>query len=293
MLAGAELFESSAELVGVAAFADSRRAGRWATLGGVLLRAVLAVPYPVVLPPTIGGEVSLNLFLAAGGVSGGGKGTADKAAADALVLRMRNREVPRHPLIPIGTGEGLNRTYARAAIDQLTGAATVRFHARAALFGCRDIATVTALTGRQGATFIPELLKAYMGEELGFANADKDRRVILPMHSYRLCLSAGVQPDNGSVLLNDQAQIDGLPQRFLWLPVREGQLRSPRTDARPVEPVVISVPDFGIDPFTLAEDEGSHAQLISMEVDPAIVRTIVKTDAAKDADARSRRGVHL
>ena len=126
-------------------------------------------------------------------------------------------------MIPVGTGEGINRTYAHAERDKDgSGQVELKWHTDRALFGCRDIATVAALTARQGSTLVPELLKAYMGEELGFANADKDRRVILPMHSYRLCLSAGVQPDNGAVLLNPQAQRDGVPQRFVWTPVRPG-----------------------------------------------------------------------
>lgn len=290
MAANAELFASSHELAHVAAFADSRRAGQWATLSGVLLRVVLAVPHQVVLPAIIGGEVSLNLFLALIGVSGGGKGTADKAAAEAFRLSVGTleRAAVRHPLLPIGTGEGINRTYARSSPHPVTGTPSVTFHQRAALFGCRDIATVAALTGRSGSTFVPELLKANMGEELGFANADRDRRVILPMHSYRLCLSAGVQPDNGAVLLNDQARTDGLPQRFLWVPVREGRAR--RGVAGSVDPATLVLPDYGVDPFALAEgdDDTLESPLVPLEVAGSIERLIVETDAAKDGDVFGR-----
>lgn len=299
MADNADVLTSSGVLAHVARFADARGAERYATVFGVLMRTVLAVPPQVVLPPIIGGEVSLNMLLTVVGGSGAGKGTADKTAAAAVRLSVGGRRVaPSLPMLPIGTGEGINRTYAHSDRDRVSGQVELKWHTDRALFVCRDIATVAALTARQGSTLVPELLKAYMGEELGFANADKDRRVILPMHSYRLCLSAGVQPDNGAVLLNPQAQRDGVPQRFVWTPVRPGVARARRSaDAERVEPMTVPVPDFGIDPMDFhtdaeADDADVYSpaalQLVPMGVATPIVQQIIDADAAKDADPFGR-----
>ncbi|BBX69585.1 hypothetical protein [Mycolicibacterium psychrotolerans] len=301
MADNADVFTSSGVLAHTSRFAEDRSADRYGVLFGVSLHAVLAVPPQVVLPPIIGGEVSLNLLLAVVGSSGGGKGTTDKTAKAAVRMKVGGRRVaPVLPMLPIGTGEGINRTYAHAERDKLgSGQVALRWHTYAALFGCRDIATMDALTARQGSTLLPEMLKGYMGEELGFANADKDRRVILPMHSYRLCLSAGVQPENGAVLLNDQARRDGVPQRFLWTPVRPGVARNRRSaDAKTVDPLTVEVPDFGIDPLTfdVGDEDDDEAgiydpaacPLVPMGVASNIAQQIIDADAAKDLDPFGR-----
>ncbi|WP_191499515.1 hypothetical protein [Mycobacterium simulans] len=300
MAGNADVLASSAILTHVAQFADARGAERYATTFGVLMRAVLAVPPQVVLPPIIGGEVSMNLLLALVGASGAGKGTADKTAEATVRLSRGGRSILAPlPMIPIGTGEGINRTYAHAERDKHgSGQVRLRWHTDRALFGCRDIATLDALIARQGSTLVPELLKAYMGEELGFANAEKDRRVILPMHTYRLCLSAGVQPDNGAVLLNDRAHRDGVPQRFIWAPVRPGIARPRRrADAGRIDPLTVAVPDFGIDPFVVADaaldsdpdDYGPAVRpLVPIGVASVIAQQIIDADAAKDADPFGR-----
>lgn len=301
MAGGADVLASTEILDRITRFADSRAAERYGTVMGVALRAVLAIPPQVVLPPIIGGEVSLNLLLALVGTSGGGKGSADKSAAAAVRMSIGgHRPFVPPPMLPIGTGEGINRTFAVAERDkQGSGQVGLRWHTDHALFGCRDIAALDAITARRGATLVPELLKAYMGEELGFANAEKERRVMLPMHSYRLCLSAGVQPDNGAVLLNDQARRDGVPQRFLWAPVRPGVARSRRrADDAAVEAVDVTVPSFGIDPFRIAiggDDDGgpldfdaSARPLVLIDVESSIAQQIIDADAAKDLDPFGR-----
>lgn len=299
MQAQADVFDASPTLAHVRSFADARRAGHWATLLGVLQRTTLAVPPYVVLPPIIGGEVSLNLLTALVGISSGGKGAADKTAAAAIRLTREGAGLPSLPVVPLGSGEGINRTYATARKDPLGGGATVmRWHRTAALFGVRDIAHLVALAGRSGSTLLPELLKAAMGEELGFANADAERRVILPMHSYRLCMSAGVQYDNGVALLNDQAQRDGVPQRFVWAPTRQGEARKLQAAPdKPLEPLEIELPDFGSDPFSVPggpDDDLAFnpeaRELISLDVHQSITAEIIAADAAKDLDPFGRSG---
>lgn len=292
MVDSAEIFDATPTLSHVSQFADCRGAERYATTFGVLMRAVLAVPPQVVLPPIIGGEVSLNMLIALVGASGAGKGAADKTAAAAVHISPGERGTPvALPMIPIGTGEGLNRTYAHTERDSDSRQMVLRWHTDRALFGCRDIATLDALIARRGATLLPELLKSYMGEELGFANADKDRRVILPMHSYRLCLSAGVQPDNGLILLNDQALRDGVPQRFVWTPVRPGSVRERRNpDTGTIDPITVMVPTFGIDPYRIDLDDPCGNPLVPIDIESSIVQQIIDADAAKDLDPFGRCG---
>lgn len=283
MRANADVFTSSDVLAHLARFANARGAEPYGVTFGVLLRAVLAVPPWVVLPPIIGGAVSLNLLLAVVGASGGGKGTADKVAADAVRFAVGgHRADPALPMLPIGTGEGINRTYAHAQRDRGTGRVQMHWHTHTALFGCPDIAALDALTARRGATLIPEVLKAAMGEALGFANADPERRVILPSHSYRFGLSAGVQPERGAVLLNDQAQRDGVPQRFVWAPVRPGVARD-RHSGKMVDPLEVRVPDFG-SPDPMADEQ----PLLPMAVASDIRQQILDADAAKDLDPFGR-----
>jgi hypothetical protein len=86
----------------------------------------------------------------------------------------------------------------------------------AALVTIPEIDTFRALQGRQGSTLTSQLRQAAMGERLGFFYVDRDKRVNVPPHLYRLCLVAGVQPRRAQVLLDDAD--GGTPQRFLWLP---------------------------------------------------------------------------
>jgi hypothetical protein len=82
-------------------------------------------------------------------------------------------------------------------------------------FDVPEIDTLTALVGRQASTTSSELRKMFSGEGLGFQNSDVTRRKIVPAHSYRAALVAGVQPLKAGPLLDDAA--GGTPQRFLWL----------------------------------------------------------------------------
>lgn len=299
MAENADVFQSSGVLSHIVRFADSRSAGHYTVTLGVLARVVLQVPPQVVLPPIIGGEMSLNMLLALAGDSGGGKGAADKAADAAVTFSIGNKVCAPLPMLPIGTGEGINRTYAHSQRDKLTGRVELRWHTDRALFGCPDIATMDALLARRGATLVPELLKAYAGDPLGFANAGDDKRVILPQHSYRLSLSAGVQPSNGMVLLNEQAVRDGSAQRWVWAPVRPGVARQRRLASdTTVDPITVQIPDFGIDPMVMGESVGGDDDhdgyvpvdrpLVRMGIAETIAQQIIDADAVKDLDPFGR-----
>ncbi|MGW4716834.1 hypothetical protein [Nocardia sp. NPDC004260] len=289
------LFDSSPQLRHVAAFARSRGAGVYATLGHVLMRVVAMVPNTVVLPPIIGTTMSLNQLIMFSGDSGGGKDAAIGAATDGLRYVADGRARTWRAVQP-GTGEGLNRSYAKG--EKVGGKPMVRFHSRAAMFAFRDVAAFERLAERQGATLVPELLKAAHGQELGFANADHDRRVILPAHSYRLCLSMGVQEGNGGALLNEQAVRDGLPQRLLWLPVKDGfATRRSRQSAKAAVsgPLTLDIPQFGVKPFDPLDPSAvvdpmdpEELDLVEIKVADHIADLIWDTNELKNAHPMGR-----
>jgi hypothetical protein len=290
-----DLFESSPQLRHIAAFARSRGAGMYATLGQVLMRVAATVPHTVVLPPIIGTTMSLNPLIMFAGVSSGGKDAAIGAATDG-VRYLADNVAHTWTFTKVGTGEGLNRSFARGVKDN--GKLLTEFHTRAVLFGLRDVAAFDALAKRQGSTLVPELLAAAHGQELGFGNADPERRVMLPAQSYRLCLSIGVQPGNGAALLDEQATKDGLPQRLLWLPVRDGTAatrarRNAKSDV--TGPLELRIPQFGVKPFDPLDSANlvdpvhpDPLPLVEISVADPIADLIWDTNELKNADPMGR-----
>lgn len=193
----------------VLTLARARRVGPWAVLGSAMARAVATIPPTVALPGIVGGRMSLNLFVASVGPSGGGKGGADAASMSGLTF-------PGYPVdvVPVGSGEGVGRSFRPPGTkpDEPNPVS-------AAVFTCPEIDSLTALTSRQGSTLSAELRKLYSGENLGFANAGKETRNIVAAHTYRACLIAGVQPLRSAPLLGSSD--GGLMQRFVWLPTSD------------------------------------------------------------------------
>lgn len=187
--------------------ARARGVGPWAVLGAALARAIATVPPEITLPGIVGARMSLNLFVALVGPSGGGKGIAEAVAAEGFTW-------PDVAVVPLGSGEGINRTFrpAGTAHDEANPIT-------AAIFSAPEIDTLAVLAGRQGSTLSAELRKVYSGEQLGFGNAGKDTRSIVEAHTYRACLTVGVQPLRSHALLG--AADGGLPQRFAWLPTSD------------------------------------------------------------------------
>ncbi|WP_435589180.1 hypothetical protein [Micromonospora chalcea] len=203
--------------------ARAGRAGPYAVLGAVLARVIAATPPTVVLPKGVGGYGSLNLYVALVGRSGQGKGTAQRIAAEII-------PDDGYTEAGIGSGEGIAHLYVRRTRANSAGGGDVEQHTTSALIDVPEIDTMTALGSRQGATLLPELRKAWVGEALGFAYADPSKRLPLRGHTYRLALIAGVQPGRGGTLLGDAD--GGTPQRFLWLPVIDPDA----PDTQPSEP---------------------------------------------------------
>lgn len=191
-------------------YARAKQAAPWSTLGVVLARAVAATEPNIVLPALIGSHKSINLFVALVGTSGGGKGASGGAGTDAVDFVDGNGETIWTDVLPIGSGEGIAKSFQSSRDDD---------RPTRVLFNIDEVDTVGALGKRQGATLMPELRKVYSGEQLGFANAGKDTRKIVPAHGYRACVTVGVQPLKSEPLLADSD--GGTPQRFLWLKVSD------------------------------------------------------------------------
>ncbi|WP_245547521.1 hypothetical protein [Nocardia brevicatena] len=226
-----ERFWTSRSMLGhIRQFARARRAGPWAVFGVVLARAVAATEPNMVLPPIVGSAKSLNLFVALVGPSGGGKGAAEGAAADAVEF-IGGTGLITIDEFPVGSGEGIARTFQPGSVDDDSDRRT------RAMFTAPEIDTLSALGARQGSTLMAELRKMFMGEQIGFANANKHTRTTLAAHSYRACLTVGVQPLKAGPLLGDAD--GGTPQRFLWLPVDDPDAPEQRPAAP--EPLQVKV----------------------------------------------------
>ena len=203
-----DLWAARPELAYVHALARARRCSPEAVLGMVLLRVIMSVPPSVVLPPLIGGPASVNLFVGLTGPSGTGKGSA---------LKLAREIVPDLPeprgfhTVGLGSGEGLQHQYMFWDKDTKE---YVRIRDKV-LFTAEEAETVSALKARTASTLLPELRKAAMGEDLGFAYADKAKALRLPPHTYRLGVMLGIQPSSAGWLVDDHGT--GTPQRFLYL----------------------------------------------------------------------------
>ena len=219
--ADATFWDARPSLAQIRDFARACRCSPWAVLGVALARVVGVTPPFVMLPPLVGTNASLNLFVALVGPSGSGKGASEGAAADAL-------DLPDLHTATTGSGKGLPHLYAHR--ERTAGVVRDR---DAVLITIPEVDTLTALGSRQGSTLLSVLRSAWSGERLGFSNADRQRTIPIEAHSYRLSLILGVQPARAGALLNDSD--GGTPQRFLWLPVTDPlapEVRPPAPPAR-------------------------------------------------------------
>jgi hypothetical protein len=245
-------------------WARAQGASPWAVLGVALARTVVAAAPPrVVLPAVIGGEASLNLFVALVSASGGGKGIAARVAEAALVLP---EDVYTHN---VGSGEGLVKVFARKEKRKGPGDEDgyVQVQNReAAMFDVSEVDTIASQNGRVGSNLKPTLRSAWSGEHLGFAYADPTKEVGLPAHSYRLCLMVGVQPKRAGELLNDSD--GGTPQRFVWLPTEDPSI----PDDPPPVPEQWKVPNY---PWVYGHGGRTVLQL------PEVVSTTIRQEHIK------------
>jgi hypothetical protein len=235
--AEAEFWAQRPVLTQIQQFAAVRRANPYATLGAVLRRAITLVPPSVQLPPIIGHNASVNLFTASVGKSGQGKDIANGVGAAAVRFLNPDRTPLDDPPSPgIGSGEGLARYFrGHGNGDELAQVA--------ANVEVNEVGTMAALAERKGGTLVGELLKAFTGQALGFTNAQRTTTTHIAAHTYRLCMGISAQPENAGFFLDREK--DGLPQRFLWLPIVNPYARPPGDEPpEEVPPAQVIIPVF-------------------------------------------------
>jgi hypothetical protein len=228
-------WESRPVLAHIRTSARARRASPWAVLGEAMAEAVCHTPSTLLLPPVIGGEGTLNMLIAIVGKPGIGKNAAARAARAAFrwtgIMGIIDDKVDR---IPIGSGEGIAKSYGMSMKNKETGVIEVARVAESVIFTIPEIDTFGALHGRSGSTLSPEMRKFYSGEALGFGYSNRESRVIIEDHTYRGCIIAGVQPGRGEVILGDMDS--GFAQRWLWLPARDETMPRERPEMpRPMD----------------------------------------------------------
>lgn len=206
-----DFWTARAELEHIRSWARARRAGPWAVLGECLAQAVCHVSPCVQLPPLVGGNGSLNMLIALTGPSGAGKSSARPAAQKAFFWEGSGEIPDVIPLFPLGSGEGLVKNFG--FYSKAEGLVRTSW---SAIVTIAEIDTYLSLAGRSGSTLSPQLRQLYSGEDIGFGYSDPAKRVVIPGHSYRSCVIAGVQPGRGAAILDDSES--GFAQRWLWLP---------------------------------------------------------------------------
>ncbi|MFT3831900.1 MAG: bifunctional DNA primase/polymerase [Micropruina sp.] len=235
----AAVFGASDRLQAIRQAARSRLVSPWAVLGCVLARVIAETPVPVVLPPTVGGDASLNLAVALVGPSGVGKSSSDKVARDLLAgapvgngalcsaVAVNNRIRPK--VLGAGSGEGIVQSFLEWVEIPLPARSPNPGAARPKVWKLRakpnsllvvdEIERVAAVNSRSGATLGPILRNALTGDDLSTSNATRERDREVPAMAYRFAAIAGVQPELSGILLDDASA--GTPQRWAWLPVTD------------------------------------------------------------------------
>lgn len=179
----------------------------------------------------------LSYYLAAIGLSGGGKSEALSVARDLLekwtVGRFAINGADGYYDGPLGSGEGLVEAFmgevqvpvldpetGEQARDKDGNPQTRRARGQArhnALFHTDEGRQVLAIDSRKGATVLGVLCEMWSGSVAGQTNADKDRSRRLARGSYVVGMMLGFQPATIDALFDDAA--GGAPQRFAFAPV--------------------------------------------------------------------------
>lgn len=237
-----EFWAAHGRLAAVREAAHARGTSADAVLGAVLAHTCARLPHYWVLPPVVGGRVAVNLAVALVGPPGTGKGSAQKVARELLGPAPRTLAE-----VPLGSGEGLVQAYFEWVPDPDKKAGKVLARVRDNVLVVDDEGSVlTALLRRSGETAVSTLLKAWIGERMGFTYSKRSQpqpETTVAELTYRWAMLVGIQPDAAGTLL-DAAGV-GLPQRFVWLPTVDPGIPAP--GQRPAWPDVQAweQPDHG------------------------------------------------
>lgn len=201
--------------------ARSRLVAPTALLGHVLAYVAAYTPPTYCVPPYIGGNTPLSLFVAQVAHSGGGKSSPARVVDDLL---------PTLPTVySLGSGEGLIETYLEEVEERVDGKKIRRKQQTrfGAVFHLDEGAALADMGNRKGSTIFPTLRSAWMGAPIGTANSSQDTRRQLDAAAYSLGVTFLFQPSKARPLFDD---VDGgLPQRFLFIEPTD-------TDAPDIEP---------------------------------------------------------
>ena len=211
-------------------WARARMVSPHALLVAVLQRVLVSVPPFVVLPPIVGDDASLNLFAGVTAPTAGGKDRALDVAR--RMVRVANGQPFAER--PVGSGEGLVDLFAEWDAKNKR---TVMIR-QAVLLRASEVDALESLGKRVGSTLMVMLRLAYMGQVLGFTY--RSNAATLEPHTYRLCLTVGVQPEHAKPLLGPEALSGGTAGRFLWAPatslvVEPSRVRRPDPEVLRVE----------------------------------------------------------
>jgi len=231
-------------------FARARMMAPWGVLGALMVRVVTTVPPRVQIPGFVGERASLNLYVGLVGGSGEGKGRTEGTARVAVTMAPIYKTGP-------GSGEGINHLFARYDKDAPDN---TEFHRDAVWFSVPEVDTLGKLGDRNGSTLLEKLRMAWSGENLTNAWVDKLKHLVIPDHSYRLCMTVGVQPERAGVLL-DNADA-GTPQRFVWLPMQDPDA----PDTEPPEPAPLDRKDIATGWNPLGVTEVAFPQHVEKQV---------------------------
>lgn len=212
-----EVFTHSPATRAVWHAARSRMASPWGVLGYVMSLTVATTGPHVRTPATVGGAASLNMLVGLVGAPGTGKGAARRTALDLFEYTDSNGTPVHTPMLGVGSGEGIAQTFALVTRTDDNGQEVTTQPVTRAVFDDTEVSTLAKKSDRRGSTLLPMLCKAYVGEDLGNQNGSAESSRLVPDHTYRMCLTVGIQPDRAGVLLDDVG--GGTPQRFTWMPV--------------------------------------------------------------------------
>lgn len=273
-----ELFSARPYLKAIQSAAYARMCAPRAVLGAVIARALVKVPPSVVLPAIVGGPATLNLIVVTAAPSGGSKTSADKVTAELVPLSWET------PIRGLGSGEGLITTFReKAPLDFAQARAKgngvseddLPQHIPAALFVVDELAEMSAVSGRSGATLMPRLRSLFSGQTLGAAYAGEGKGYHLPANSYRACVTIGAQPGMCGPLFTEAARAAGTPQRLLWtwaVDERIAEMPDDEFDTAGIE--ALELPEAALDE-AVALWERQTTQTISV---PGEVVTIIRNE---------------
>jgi hypothetical protein len=270
----ADDFWESREILGyLHDLALARIVSPWGLLGYTLALVSATTDHTLILPGLGSSVTSMNLFLAAVGPTGAGKGEVRKAA-----LSVVEYDEALLSMMGAGTGEGFLAGYVEASSRGCT-----RTHYNAFVL-VDEVTTLTKIGDRQGATAEGIICSAWSGERLAFQTSDRNKRRTVEAHSYRMGMAMGVQPMLAGPFIKGVAQ--GLTQRFLWLPTREPQTRL----VEEPEPRTIKPPKMW-EAFSEDDEDGPPAGMLPPKLHAMHVPGSIMEEIANDRLARTHESL--